>query len=723
MKDVAILLNLTDKLVFELTDPLLGIISADKPLLYYDQLSLEKFPTDSASVRRHVERLASSMRNLLEARARSSEDNDEKIRLIVTIDLSGRSLRPNSNLRFFPAQQVRLFIDTVKRVFREDNPLIRRFEYSFIFLGEETDDEAVFYQLLAHDGYSGSPTKDWIERDCVCLNGLRDETILKLDSPDSESPLTDDGIATGYKSFKNQLDSVVEKVAEQMEEAGLKNEFLSLLRKKMEGVKTVGDLSGFDFDGAILSSVSQLIGLCSQDFRNDCVFFLLLASKNTVQQLHNYETYVASLVQFLATISSENYDQVLKTNLSNASARLFLLKGISGDVIDAESLGLLERHVRSCLPVLETAKWKQDKKVEYLLFSLNSEDPETVDSHRELNDKLSEERELLFTSFVEARKVPFFFGSPVGDWKWYKQVVKAAEKLFSFESLNDRPLYDPPKRIADQEMGTEVQECSYVELENRIATQIKLIPDLPKGKGLNVYLRERRIQMDKLEAGIEGMKKELVKLGYFTCLLWIGIFSMIGFTLNYSYHFFWFDNVDNPWLIAVCFGAASLLFVVSAIVGRSSVKSKIKAAYLEIDRCYHKMQEELQAYLKEVSERARLQNEADVARKNLDEMRSKLDAFQIHNRQVDIWKEHFKGITTKLSEKYRHKDPSLRKAPDILERLTEDDFDFTDTVPTLPLVIRSEFESMTTSFSNGGILISGLTSFVSRFAFSEERNN
>ena len=74
MADVAILLNLTGKLTFEVTDPLMSVINAGKPLLFYDRLSVIPFPSDPAICQQHVERLASSMRNLLEARSLSVAD-------------------------------------------------------------------------------------------------------------------------------------------------------------------------------------------------------------------------------------------------------------------------------------------------------------------------------------------------------------------------------------------------------------------------------------------------------------------------------------------------------------------------------------------------------------------------------------------------------------------------------------------------------------------------
>ena len=78
--DAAVLLNLTNKLTFEITNPLMSIINAGESLLYYDRLSVEQFPADATLYQQHIERLASSMRNLLEARSLSAKDNNERIR-------------------------------------------------------------------------------------------------------------------------------------------------------------------------------------------------------------------------------------------------------------------------------------------------------------------------------------------------------------------------------------------------------------------------------------------------------------------------------------------------------------------------------------------------------------------------------------------------------------------------------------------------------------------
>lgn len=722
MSDVAVLLNLTGKLNFEVTDPLLSVVNAGKPLLFYDRLSVESFPTDGALCRQHVERLVSSLCNLLEARSLSGLDHNEQIRLIVTIDLAGGAFQPEEEgVRCFPAQKVRQFRDTISHIFGKGNPLLDRLDYSFIFLFNGNDDEQnVFYQTLAYDGYSGITAEDWIGRGTVNLNHERDQIIEDLNSPEDEALLSDKTIETAYKKFENKLNGVLDAIGERMQEAGVKDEFDRLFDEKTKGVTMVGDFCRFDYDATILWCVSQLVGLNADEFRDDCTFFILRYDSNPVAMRRKSETLVASLVQLLATASSSDYKNLFKSGTLNTPARLFVMGSLDNNDIDKSAFALLEKQVRDCWPYIEKSRWKRDQKVKYKHYKGNSQDPQAVDSHRELNDKLAEERKTMFSDFEKKRKVPFFFGKFVGDWSWYRSVVKCAEYIYHFESVNDRPLYDPPKRITDDEMGHEELESTYADLENEMDTIQKEAPVIKKGKDLNEYVRERCKLMDSFGEGIEKLKKELVKLGYFICLLWIGIFSAVGFTICYAYHFFWFNNEDNLWLVAACFGVAALLFVLSAVVGRACVKSKIKAIYSMMDKDYLKMQRNLQDYLDDVNERVRLQNEADIRRRNIDEMQSKLEAFYRHNKQVDLWMSRYQGIVTKLVTSFQLLQITQNEEGVTSNNIDENDFNMENNAPSLPETIRGGFEAMSAQFGHQGIQISNVTSFVTHFRFAEE---
>ena len=97
MNDSAILLNLSAQYTVEDTDPLMSVIGGDAPLLFFDRLSVAKFPSDASLYDQHIVHLLSVMQNLLEARTLSEKDKGERIRLIVTLDLIGGAFWPNES--------------------------------------------------------------------------------------------------------------------------------------------------------------------------------------------------------------------------------------------------------------------------------------------------------------------------------------------------------------------------------------------------------------------------------------------------------------------------------------------------------------------------------------------------------------------------------------------------------------------------------------------------
>lgn len=729
MSAAAVLLNLTGKINFEVTDPLLSVVNAEKPLLFYDRLSVEKFPTDATRCQQHVEHLVSSMRNMLEARSLSTKDQNETVRLIVVLDLVGGAFQPeDESLKVFPAQKVREFRNIVTRVFEDNNPYLNRFEYDFVFLVDNTEDQekSNFFRELAGDGYSGVAEDKWIGINTIKLNEERDR-IIQTELHD-ETPLGDNSIASQYAKFEEHLREVLERVGARMEEAGVGSDFKELFSKQVQGVTTVGAFRQFDYDKTILWCVSQLIGLNVDHFSDDCAFFIVGIERNTVAVRRRSEMVVASLIQLLSTLSPDDYVHLFNPTDLNIPAKLFVMGNPGNADLDVEAFSQLEKMVRASAPELEKARWKMDRKVKYKVYKPKNEDPQAIDAHREINDLNDEQRQILYSEFENTRVVPFFFGKRIGDWSWYKRVVRSAEEVHHFESVNDRPLYDPPKRLTDNEMDFEEPEASYAQLENLLETMPKEAQKKEeererertrKPMDLNGYIIERHKLMEKFASGIEDLKKEMVKLGYFTCLLWIGIFSAIGFTLCYAYHFFWFDNEDSLWYIAACFGVAAILFVLSAVIGRSSVKSRIKAVHSRMDSAYIKMQKNLKDYLEDINERVKRQNEADVLRRNLDEISSKLEAFYRHNKQVDLWINHYQGIVTKLSTTFqllgfKESDSGVK-----VDNLDMNDFELETTMPSLPEVVTGQFGEMSIEFGNQGIPINKVTCFVRRFRFSD----
>ena len=170
-KDISVFFNFTD-VSFEKSDPLMSLVNAEQPLLYYDRLSVRGFPTQSEEWEEHVKTLIFDMKNMLETRALSGKDQDGGIRLIIALDLSKGILLPLEKGNYvFPAQNARYIKNLVKEAFTknlfdEESRLLDRFIYCFIFLDNSNDQKALprLYRETAFDGYSSFGNEDWISK-------------------------------------------------------------------------------------------------------------------------------------------------------------------------------------------------------------------------------------------------------------------------------------------------------------------------------------------------------------------------------------------------------------------------------------------------------------------------------------------------------------------------------------------------------------------------------
>lgn len=717
MSDVSVLLNFTSRIAFEETDPLMSLVAVKEPLLFYDRLSVERFPSDRELYLEHSERLVSNLRNLLESRSLSLTDDDGRIRVIIILDLVEGIFQPEGSSLFFPAQKVRAIKDLIVRIFGKNNTILERMEYSFIFINSSADDRrlSLFYQQLAYDGCTGGDAQVWFNSSDFRLNERRDALFGQLEAPDVDMAVDDPSIRPVYEQFTADLQEVVGKLGPKMDEAGVGEAFRQLLQEAVARIKTVGDFEHFDFNGAVRFCVSQLIGLKARDFYSDCVFFILKYDESPASVKLKDEVFVKSLVQLLCTISSADYVQYFKTN-ALTSARLFLLSEYVDANIDAEALTAFGRQVRLCLPRLNDAKWTEDMDVEYQVFTPNVSAPMESDTHREMNEKYARQRRRLMDEFLEARPVPFFFDVKKGEWSWYSNVLDKITSLYELEKENDRPLYDTPKRLTGREMRAETKRTTYRELENARAKLAQQNVPVMHVEDLNGYMVKRRELTNHLANAINELKDELPKLGYMTCLFWMGLLSVLGFTLCFSFHF-WNGSTDPLYTIAIAFGAAGLLFVASSLIGHAIVKRKIRAVYQKIDGICMQLEERLKAYLGEVNKRSRLQKEADIRRRNLDEMEEKLNEFKSHNKRIDLWKTHFTSVSDKLGDILT----TLGKEADASSetmKLGVDDFSLGG-FPTLPLTIRTKYKAMNTQIMQVPVDVHAVTCFVKHFRFTE----
>jgi hypothetical protein len=701
----------------------MSLVCAKEPLLFYDRLSVDRFSPEDNSLESglaYVEKKLTTLRNLLDARTLSLRDNEGKIRLIIILDLAG-GLFQTPEGKVFPAQKVRQFRTIVKKVFGENHPIHNRMEYSFVFINTGTDDSALddFYQQLAYDGITGGNAENWFSSKDFQLDELRNKILSKMGSPDESADLSSRSLSTVYSDFESKLEDVKRLILKRLKEAGVAELVQAKLDSLLKSVETVRDFQHFQYEEVIRNTISQQIGLNSTEFGRDCVFFIVKSSGKARKSYLRGETFVKALVQLICTVNDADYSVRFKNSSRNQRARLFILNETNAHDLDADALIKLRAQVNACLPLLKKAEWTKDMEVNYNIYEPNATEAHETDTYRKLNDKYTAERKKMKEDFDLIKRVPFFFGKKVGDWGWYNNVVDHVTGIYKFELENDRPLYDTPNRITYKEMSASPVKATYRELEDEKRKLEKLDTPIKHTEDLNNYMATRRGLMDEFLNAIASLKMEMPKLGYFSCLFWIGFFSILASTLCYAYHFFWFDNTDPLYLIAIAFGCFGLLFVISALTGQTCVKRRIKAAIQEIDQIYEQLQNNLQKFLDDVNKRITLQNEADARRRTLDEMESKLNEFKSHNKRLDLWKLYFQSLVNKIGSQLEAIDKE-KDAPvyDTSPEVNEKDFNL-DGFPSIPDKIKTQFNAKMTNQFVPRVPISLVTCFVRNFNFTE----
>ena len=186
MNDVAVLLNLTPRLTFEETDPLMSLVTKGEALLFYDRLSVEKVRVEVERGRDFLRERVVKLRNLLESRALSKDDDNERIRLIVTLDLYGGLLQAQGEPEALPATKALEVMRQIQEVFGIHNPLLKRLTYCFIFVYSNARDEELprFFSEgrtgLDADDFRGHCTFFVMKADNTPLRVKRtDETFVK----------------------------------------------------------------------------------------------------------------------------------------------------------------------------------------------------------------------------------------------------------------------------------------------------------------------------------------------------------------------------------------------------------------------------------------------------------------------------------------------------------------------------------------------------------------
>lgn len=730
--DVSIFFNFTG-MVFEKSDPLMGLVNVGEPLLFYDRLSVGSFPIIVSEREEYIDNHIFDMRNLLESRALSRKDRNGRIRLIVAIDLAKGICQTEENKarRFLPAQNARYFkrkiVDAFTQgTFDEEDRLVDRFKFCFVFVDSSNDKQELprLYRETAFLGYTVLSGMDWITENTVDVFDKKASgmvaRLFNKNLPDTR--LDNPNVASRFEDFIHNMNFLREyapSLVMYLEEVGVYEEFKKLYVRKLKSLETVGKLLEFNFKKNILEIVTSLLGFSSEFFL-DSTFFLLRVNNSTESEKCKGEIVFKSLVQVIASMKDEDFRNQLMANPALNSPWYFSMdvaNAIKPEVCFNEKAFVdLGFYAKKCKEKLEDLHCSKGSPVSYDHYEANSDDPQKADSFNSLNDKLEEERNKKRSKFLKARKIPFFFGAKPGDWSWYDKVIASLEDMYRFEEENDRPLYDVPRRITDSEMKKTRVDSTYSQLE---VAMNKLegtpVPKAPM-EDLKKYQENRHKKMGEFSEAIDQLKADMVKLGFLSRVLWISIISSLVFTLCFAYHYFYNDFEGEPVLIAVALGAIALLFLIGSIIARSRIKSRIADSYAKIDGINNQLRKQLADFLQEVFRRVESQNEADIRKRNLDEMKSKLAAFYGHNKQVEIWEAFFGGVVEKL-DKLTHdfqKDRTEEGNPVGTLKIEENDFRL-HLFPFFPYKVRSEFKSMTTRFM--GAPINPVTCFVNQFDF------
>lgn len=714
MNDVSVLLNLTGRLVFEKVNPLMDLVSGHGPFLFYDQLSLERFPMDQEEQEDHVRKLLINLRNLLGGRCLSADDQGGKIRIIVTMDLVG-GFAHQSRQVWFPAQKARDIIEMINQVFERDTQLRSRFLYSFIFMEWDSDDRASadFYRSLAYDGCYGQPS-DWLTSEMMVANTARDEAISRMKSPSVELRLDDGRIQASYAEFQKALNEQEVRVAAVLERAGVAETFRNALAEGMKGVRTVGDFRNFDFDSHFRATISELIGLCSSTF-GDCQFFIFKMRTDTISHRKKDEMVFYSLLQLLGSIAGP------------WNARLSIVDGSMNEhSLNAEAMMLLKREVSSYLSKMKEdgeLRWSKNERVKYCVYSeINTKSTESTE-HYEHNEEVDERREALYNDFCELRRVPFFFGSNSNDWEWYTNVSEKLDEIYAYEVEHDRPRYTSPGRITEKEMKVTPDETTYADLEEKRRklesgkTGKKFGPDghMPGNllSDLKTFQEGREKGMADFVKYKEELKKEMVKLGFASITFRLSVVVCLIITLCYAFHFIYTGQLAESIWIGACLGAVVLICGVAAMISQSRFKSVIKAVFVKIDGCLNQMKKQRQQYFGNINNRISHQNEADIKRRNLEEITAKLELFKSHNMQVDLWKNHFAYLEEKLTDMLDYTDKDKAETAKLkIENKTDADNLQVETIPCLPISVCKKFQSMKVSLTQQGCDYKDVTCFL-----------
>lgn len=650
----SVLLNFANGVDFTPTDPLMGMVRAGAKLLSYDLLSVGRFRDMSTEEekRGYIRKKVAQLRNMLENRSLSSEDQGERIRLIVTFDFKPWDfLKPDkieATAEFdaaFPTLKLDFFKNLVKTVFGLKNPLLSRIDYIFLFVDDNQDEErSMCYRLTAYNGYSDTGRgENCLSFSSMYLNNERDKELEAINHLDANLDINDPAVKTVYLSFLEKQKNVVNHINAHLKKIGMDDVFSNEFKKTVD-INTVEEFINFDYDGVLQNLIRNVAGLGADRFR-DSTFFILNVRCSVASQKSKDEIALKSLVQLLCSMNDEQFHKQFRPLDNNDYHKLFVTSDPDDDDInriallkysrDISALGVQVGGVNWWNPEqqLTGMNWDSSKEVEY--YAYHPQNANAEGGHEDQNEIIDEIGTKKQQEFKEVRKVPFFFGMHPGDWQWYYEVTQAIDDCLTYEHNNNRPMVENLTRAADSELSKTIEVTNYAELGLQI--EKFSVKDIQSKVDYETYIFNRKGIIEQLAKKAEDMRKELVKLGFRSRWILILFLSCIVFTLCYAYHFFYDESDEHPVWICAGFIAICLILAVGTFISQLTVKNKIRSIYGEIDNLFRDLKTLAKNHLKSVNELASEMNEADANRKTLSEMKAKFGEWNRHNKKVESW--------------------------------------------------------------------------------------
>ena len=733
----SVLLNFSNGIVFPPADPLIGLVRAGERLLAYERLSVASFEGADPERKKQIRRNVGELRNILENRCLSNEDDGERIRLIILLDFKPwHFLKPDYAVDSFDSSFPLLKLEYIKAeiedVYGEDNPLLSRFDYVVIYIDDNPCSErSKRYWLAAYHGFCRmGGSVDWLSKDHLKLNKDRNDTLKKMGNHDAALPLSDNNVQAVYNEFLAKLENAQKCIKNYLSKIG-KDRAFEDLAKKLCDVETVGDFQHYDYDHFFEELVRETAGIGSKRFR-DTTFFMVPLRQSVASQHCKDSIVLKSLIQLLCTIDEEQFKIQFRPVGSNDFHKLFLMSDTEEVFINTELLLQYYQDIMSQGKQLGGPKWADSegeltgmcwdssKEVKYNIYSPC--DANAEGALKAQNEAVNLKGNEKVKSFKNKRRVPFFFGASAGDRAWYRELMDSFKECLTFEEVNKRPEFEEHKRPADQELPKIIETVNYGELGKRIENMPKI--EIESTVNYEAYIANRKKDIDQLAVKGELMKKRLVKLGIRSRFIWISVLSGIAFLLCFSFHSIYVK--DNTFVILILSALAAFITTVllSAFIARWILKEKILDIYREIDSLFDDMQNLARQHLKSVNDLAAKMNKADADRKTLTEMTSKYNDWAKHNKKVEIWVSHTRAMKLLLDDTLRYLglDRQGREAG----KFSLDD-SILDMKPSLATQIwsKDEYKNMAPKLivtnQNRENTINNASSFVSQFKFDIEQ--